>query len=84
MKIDYYQNGNLCEAYVDASTTNSLLRFSHEITITFKKKDGQWRFDSAWHIGVCEVTYESTEADIFEKDFPGLLEEVRQGIKEVA
>ena len=37
-------------------------------------------FESAWHIGVSEMKWNSSEEDSFEEMFPKLLEEMRKEI----
>lgn len=66
--------------FVDKSTSNGLLRFGHEISVTFLKEKDKLIFDSAWHVGVSEMSWNSSEEDSFEEMFPGLLEEIRSEI----
>lgn len=69
--------------FVDKSTSNGLLRFGHEISVTFLKEKDKLIFDSAWHCGVSEMSWNSSEEDSFEEVFPGLLEEMRKEIVKV-
>lgn len=82
MKINYINNkGKECiNVFVDKSTSNGLLRFGHEISVTFLKKKDELIFDSAWHVGVSEMSWDSSEEDSFEEMFPGLLHEIRSEI----
>lgn len=66
--------------FVDKSSSNGLLRFGHEISVTFLKEKDKLIFDSAWHVGVSEMSWDSSEEDSFEEMFPGLLEEMRREI----
>ena len=82
MKIEYIQHkGKECiNVFVDKSTSNGLLRFGHEISATFLKEKDKLIFESAWHIGVSEMSWDSSEEDSFEETFPGLLEEMRNEV----
>lgn len=66
--------------FVDKSTSNGLLRFGHEISVNFVKRENELIFDSAWHCGVSEMSWDSSEESSFEETFPGLLEEMRKEI----
>lgn len=67
--------------YVDKSTQKGILRFGHEIQVTFLVKDTELIFQSAWHCGVSEMSWDATEEISFEETFPGLLAEMRETIK---
>lgn len=77
---DTYNGKDYCNVYVDKSSSNGLLRFSHEINIEFVKLNNEWKFNSAWHCGVSEMEWDSTEEDSFEQTFPDLLTEIRKNI----
>lgn len=68
--------------FVDKSTSNGLLRFGHEISVNFVKRENELIFDSAWHCGVSEMEWDSTEENSFEETFPGLLAKMRSEITE--
>lgn len=82
MKINYINNKGkeYVSVFVDKSTSNGLLRFGHEISVTFLKEKDKLIFDSAWHVGANEMSWDSSEEDSFEEMFPGLLEEMRNEI----
>lgn len=69
-----------CTVGVDKSNGSGCIRFGHEISVTFIKKGARWIFSEAWHCGVCEMEFDSTEEDAFEDTFPGLLKEMREHI----
>lgn len=66
--------------FVDKSTSNGLLHFSHEIAVTFIRRKNELIFESAWHCGVSEMEWDSSEEKSFEETFPGLLTEMRKEI----
>ena len=37
-------------------------------------------FESAWHVGVSEMSWDSSEESSFEETFPGLLEAMRNEV----
>lgn len=78
MTIDIDENYVYVSA--DKSTCRGILRFSHEISVTFQREKEKLIFDSAWHIGVSDMDYKSDEEELFEADFPGLLDEMRKEI----
>lgn len=82
MEYDYIEDeGTLyCNVSIDKSRTVGILRFSHEISVTFAKIDGEWKFDGAWHIGVEDCEWNSSEEESFEETFPGLLAEMKEGL----
>lgn len=82
MKINHVKDKGkeYINVFVDKSTSNGLLRFGHEISVTFLKEKDKLIFDSAWHIGVSEIEWNSSEEDSFEEMFPGLLHEIRSEI----
>lgn len=82
MKINHVNDKGkeYINVFVDKSTSNGLLRFGHEISVTFLKMKDKLIFDSAWHVGVSEMSWDSSEEDSFEEMFPGLLEEMRREI----
>lgn len=82
MKINYINNKGkeYVSVFVDKSTSNGLLRFGHEISVIFLKRKDKLIFKLAWHIGVSEMEWNSSEEDSFEEMFPGLLEEMRREI----
>lgn len=82
MKIEHiqYKDKEYINVFVDKSTSNGLLRFGHEISVTFLKGKDKLIFESAWHIGVSEMKWNSSEEDSFEEMFPKLLEEMRKEI----
>lgn len=65
----------------DKSTQKGILRFGHEIQVTFLLKDTELIFQNAWHCGVSEMSWDATEESLFEETFPGLLTEMREAIK---
>lgn len=84
MKYDYVTSKNgtrYCNVFVDKTSSHGILRCSHEINVTFILKNNKWVFDSAWHIGVSDMEWDSSEEDSFEDTFPGLLEEMKKGLK---
>ena len=85
MKINYVNDKSkeYINVFVDKSTSNGLLRFGHEVSVTFLKEKDKLIFDSAWHCGVSEMSWNSSEEDSFEETFPGLLEEMRSEIVKV-
>lgn len=82
MKIEHiqYKGKDCINVFVDKSTSNGLLRFGHEISVNFSKEKDKLIFESAWYIGVSEMSWDSSEEDSFEETFPGLLEEMRKEI----
>lgn len=82
MKINYIKNKGkeYISVFVDKSTSSGLLRFEHEISVTFLKEKDKLIFDSAWHCGVSEMSWDSSEENSFEEMFPGLLSEMRNEI----
>lgn len=68
--------------FVDKSTSNGLLRFGHEISVNFVKEKNKLIFESAWHCGVSEMSWDSSEESSFEETFPGLLAKMRSKITE--
>lgn len=82
MKIEHiqYKGKEYIDVFVDKSTSNGLLRFGHEISVIFLKEKDKLIFDSAWHVGVSEMSWNSSEEDSFEETFPGLLEEMRNEV----
>lgn len=85
MQYEYieFKGKKYCNVYVDKSQTNGILRFSHEINVTFVLEDDEWKFDSAWHCGVSDMEWKADELDSFEQTFPGLYEEMVQGLKKI-
>lgn len=83
MKIEkIYDKGiEYINAFVNKSSNNGQLHFSHEILVTFVKKENNLIFDSAWHCGVSEMEWDSSEENLFEKTFPGLLSKMRNEIR---
>lgn len=83
MNYDYIGfDGELyCNVYVDKTTTNGILRFTKEISVTFKL-DNEWKFNGAWMIGVSEREWKVNEGDDFISEFPDLYEEMIEGLKE--
>lgn len=77
----YVDNGT---EYLDVTVNKDhkagALRFSHEILVTFVKKDNEYVFNSAWHCGVSEMSWDQGEKDSFEETFPGLLDEMQRAI----
>lgn len=82
MKINYVNDKGkeYINVFVDKSKSNGLLRFGHEISVTFLKEKDKLIFESAWHVGVDEMSWDSPEEDSFEETFPGLLEEMRNEV----
>lgn len=76
----YNEGKEYIKVFVDKSTGNGTLRFSHEILVTFLKKGEELIFNSAWHCGVSEMEWDSSEEDSFEETFPGLLNRMRNEI----
>lgn len=85
MKINYIKNKGkeYVSVFVDKSTSNGLLRFGHEISVIFLKEKDKLMFDSAWHVGVSEMSWDSSEEDSFEEMFPGLLSDMRNEIMHI-
>ena len=85
MKINYVNDKGkeYINVFVDKSTSNGLLRFGHEVSVTFLKEKDKLIFDSAWHIGVSEIEWNSSEESSFEETFPGLLSDMRNEIMKV-
>ena len=85
MKINRINNKGkeYVSVFVDKSTSNGLLRFGHEISVTFLKEKDKLIFDSAWHVGVDEMSWDSSEEDSFEEMFPGLLSDMRNELMKV-
>ena len=85
MKINHVNDKGkeYINVFVDKSTSNGLLRFGHEISVTFLKEKDKLIFDSAWHVGVDEMSWDSSEEDSFEEMFPGLLSDMRNEIMKV-
>ena len=83
MKIETitHDGKNYINVFTDKSTSNGVLRFSHEISVTFIKEKDKLIFDSAWHCGVSDMDWRSNEENSFEETFPGLLSEMRNEIK---
>ena len=84
MRIEQIQyKGRECvNVFADKSTSNGLLRFGHEISVNFIKEKDKLIFDSAWHCGVSEISWNSSEENSFDEMFPGLLNEMRHQIIE--
>lgn len=84
MKIEHIQyKGRECvNVFADKSTSNGLLRFGHEISVNFSKEKDKLIFESAWHCGVSEMSWNSSEENSFDEMFPGLLNEMRHQIIE--
>lgn len=82
MKIEHIQyKGKECiNVFIDKSTNNGLLRFGHEISVNFSKEKDKLIFESAWHCGVSEMSWDSSEENSFDEMFPGLLNEMRHQI----
>lgn len=82
MKIEHiqYKGKEYIDVFVDKSTSNGLLRSGHEISVTFLKEKDKLIFDSAWHVGVSEMSWDSSEEDSFEETFPGLLEAMKNEV----
>lgn len=82
MKINHVNDKGkeYIDVFVDKSTSNGLLRFGHEISVTFLKEKDKLIFDSAWHVGVSEMSWDSSEEDSFEETFPGLLEAMKNEV----
>lgn len=85
MKINRINNKGkeYVSVFVDKSTSSGLLRFGHQISVTFLKEKDKLIFDSAWHVGVSEMSWDSSEEDSFEEMFPGLLSNMRNEIMKV-
>lgn len=66
--------------FVDKTTNNGVLRFGHEISVSFLKEKDNLIFESAWHCGVSEMEWNSSEENLFEETFPGLLSKMRTEI----
>lgn len=83
MKYDYAKYGDktYCNVFIDKTQTNGILRFTHEINVTFVLDNEQWMFDGAWHIGVSDMEWKANEEESFEQTFPGLLTEMKNGLK---
>lgn len=82
MKIEHINNKGkeYINVFVDKSTSNGLLRFGHEISVNFLKERDKLIFESAWHCGVCEMEWDSSDESSFDETFPGLLNEMRNEV----
>lgn len=82
MTIEHISNNDEehINVFVDKSASNGLLNFSHEIAVTFIRRKNELIFESAWHCGVSEMEWNSSEEKSFEETFPGLLTEIRKEI----
>lgn len=82
MRIEHICNSGkeYINVFADKSVSNGLLRFSHEISVTFVKVKNKLIFDSAWHCGVSEMEWNASEEDLFEDTFPGLLAEMKKEV----
>lgn len=83
MKYEYIESEGrkYCNVFFDKSQANGILRFTHEISVAFVLEDDEWKFDSAWHCGVSDMVWKSDELDSFKQTFPGLYEEMVQGLR---
>ncbi len=72
-----------CNVFVDKTAVHGILRFTHEVSVTFRAVNDEWEFYSAWHIGVSEQDWRADEENSFEQTFPGLLREIRSGLKAI-
>lgn len=83
MKYSFYKTRDkeFCSVLVDKSSSNGILKFSHEIDITFVK-EGIWKFFSAWHCGVSEMFWTAAEEDDFNDLFPGVLKEIKDYLQD--
>lgn len=66
--------------FADKSTSNGLLKFGHEILVTFVKEKNNLMFKSAWHCGVSEMEWDESEENSVNETFPDLLTEVKREI----
>lgn len=82
MKIEQVFNDGkeYINVLADKSSSKGILHFGHEILVTFVREDRSLIFESAWHCGVSEVEWNSSEKSSFEDTFPGLLAEMRSEI----
>lgn len=82
MKIKHINNNGkeYINVFADKSTSNGLLRFGHEISVNFLKEKDELIFESAWHCGISEMEWDSSDESSFEETFPGLLNEMRSEI----
>ena len=77
----YTENGTeYLDITVNKDNRAGTLRFSHEILVTFVKKDDKYIFNSAWYCGVSEMRWGQGEENSFEETFPGLLDEMQKAI----
>lgn len=76
-----YKGKKYYSVYVDKTSSSGILRFSHEISVTFEEDENILKFISAWHIGVSDMEWDATEESDFEQTFPGLLQDMREEIK---
>lgn len=85
MTYDYFEEKGIyyCSVFTDKTKSSGVLRFTHEINVTFVYSDEQWKFYDAWHVGVSDMFWKADELDSFEELFPGLLNEMMNGLKEV-
>ena len=84
IKINKYSADglNLIDADIDKSTTNGILRFTHEITLTLQD-DENLSFYSAYCCGVSEILWSEDEEFSFEETYPGLISKVREVIRAI-
>ncbi len=78
-----FKGTEYCNVFVDKTTVHGILRFTHEISVTFCAVNDEWKFHSAWHIGASDQDWRADEEDSFEQTFPGLLSEIRSGLKAI-
>lgn len=84
IKINKYSADGLklIDADIDKSTTNGILRFTHEITLTLQD-DENLSFYSAYCCGVSEILWSEDEEYSFEEIYPGLISKVREAIRAI-
>lgn len=76
MSINYYEENGVqyCSVFADYTKSNGILRFTHEVSVIFKKVKDTWKFFSAWHIGVSDMEWNENEVESFNQTFPGVLD----------
>ena len=78
--IEPHPNGNYYIFY-DSSTSNGILRFTHELSV-WVRKDDDIHFIQAYEIGCGEDwTYNKEELEMFNFDHPGVLDDIKERLE---
>ena len=83
MRYDYtvFEGKQYCNVFTDRTQMKGILRFTHEISVTFVLENGEWKFNGGCHIGVFDADWRADEQDSFEQTFPNLLKEMMDGLE---